>query len=94
MHLGGWLVPGALPVDDDAPSSVYGVLFCGEACGVLLKPAAHIQDCREDCVTTANCDAVEKMPRLLVFQDSIKTAFRQFSDGYDSVVTMLRQRHE
>ena len=25
------------PDDDDAPSSVYGVLFCGEACGVLLR---------------------------------------------------------
>ena len=25
------------PEDDDAPSSVYGVLFCGEACGVLLR---------------------------------------------------------
>ena len=23
--------------DDDAPSSVYGVSFCGEACGVLLR---------------------------------------------------------
>ena len=23
--------------DDDAPSSVYGVTFCGEACGVLLR---------------------------------------------------------
>ena len=25
------------PDDDDAPSSGYGVLFCGEACGVLLR---------------------------------------------------------
>ena len=25
------------PDDDDAPSSVYGVLFCREACGVLLR---------------------------------------------------------
>ena len=27
------------PDDDDAPSSVYGVSFCGEACGVLLREA-------------------------------------------------------
>ena len=25
------------PDDDDAPSSVYGVSFCGEACRVLLR---------------------------------------------------------
>ena len=25
------------PDDDDAPSSVYGVLFCGDACEVLLR---------------------------------------------------------
>ena len=25
------------PDDDDAPSSVYGVTSCGEACGVLLR---------------------------------------------------------
>ena len=57
-----------------------------------LKPAAHIQDCQEDCVTTANRGLnLEEMPRLLVFQDSVKIASRQFSDGSKTALRWVRQ---
>ena len=66
------------------------------------KPAVRIQDCQEDCVTTANSDAVlRKCQDYWSFKtasrqppDSFQKAARLPYDGYDSVVTVLRQRHE
>ena len=54
----------------------------------LLKPASHIQDCQEDCVTTANRGAI-----LRKCQDywSFKTASRQFSDGSKTALRWVRQ---
>ena len=62
-----------------------------------LKPAAHIQDCQEDSVTTANRGAIlRKCQDYWSFKtasrqppDSFQMAARLPYDGYDSVVTVL-----
>ena len=68
----------------------------------LVKPVAHIRDCQEDCVMTANRGAIlRKCQEYWSFKtesrqprDSFQTAARLPYDGYDGVVTVFRRCYD